>query len=675
MASFSVTDVFKEARRRRVFRLAGLYIVGAWVFVQIALAAFPAFGIPDTAIRYVWIGVAIGLPIALFLGWRYDIRSGRIVRTVASNAGPDLSVSKSDIAILGALSIVVVIVISGLFGEVTNTRAPIESARLLTEINPNSIAVLPFANASAATEDAEFFAVGMHDELLTRLADISALKVISRTSVLEYRDTTKNMRQIGEELGVVYLLEGRVQRAGDRLHIVIQLIDAASDEHVWQDTYDRELTAENIFALQAEMATSIATELHQTLSPEMTAKLNERPTQNTRAYDFYLSGEVYFKQLQLDVAIRQFERAIEEDPMFAVAWAALSRAHTDIFWRSNYVQHLEKARDAAATAFELVPDLPEAHFAMGYFYMYVTREHEKSLAELSLAARDMPGSSDLQQTIAVVQRRTGDIEASIATTARAIELDPRNTRLLLQQATSYAHIHDAAQFHRHLDRVLEIEPDSNAVPGLRLRYGLRLGDDLAELRAGAIAAEWRIESYGSWSRDHWLLGAFERDYDAIIRFLDEWSDDTDPGRAFGRAKAYQLAGQPELAEPYFEMAKEYSEQRVADPNRLVGKSRALNLLAAATAGLGDFDEARRLAEVSIAMKFPDEPMVTKLVLFFAAMNVFIPARDHDRAIELLDEHFATPVGWTIEGLSRDPRLDPIRDHPGWLALVEKYKRL
>jgi len=279
----------------------------------------------------------------------------------------------------------------------------------------------------------------------------------------------------------------------------------------------------------------------------------------------------------------------------------------------------------------------------------------------------MPGSSEVQQTIAVVQRRVGDVEASIATTARAIELDPRNTRLLLQQATSYAHIHDAAQFHRHLDRVLEIEPDSIAVPGLRLRYGLRLGDDLAELRAGAIAAKWRIESYGSWSRDHVLLGIFERDYDAIIRFHDELPDDVGSmgGRAFGRATVYQLAGQPELAEPYFETSKEYSEQRVADQNYPDGKSRVLMLLAAATAGLGDFDEARRLAEVSMAMKFPDEPMVTKLLLFFAAMNVFIPARDHDRAIELLDEHFATPVGWTIEGLSRDPRLDPIRDHPGW----------
>jgi TolB-like protein/Flp pilus assembly protein TadD len=516
----------------------------------------------------------------------------------------------------------------------------------------------------------------MHDELLTRLADITTLKVISRTSVMEYRDTTKNIRQIGEELGVAYLLEGRVQRAGNRLHIIIQLIDAASDEHLWQETYDDELTAENIFAIQAKMATLIATELHQTLSPELIAKLNERPTQSTRAYDFYLSGDVYFKRLQLDVAIQQFGRAIEEDPMFAVAWAALSRAHTRAYWEGlDRIdgQHLEKARDAAATAFELAPDLPQAHFAMGYFYMYVTREHEKSLAALAIAARDMPGSSELQQTIAEVQRRVGDFEASIATTARAIELDPRNTRLLLQQARSYAYIHDAAQFHRHLDRVLEIEPDSNAVPGLRLRFGLRLGDDLAGLRLRAVAAVWSIESDGSWTRDHVLLGVFERDYDAVIRFLDTLPNDS-TNTAFDYATFYQLAGQPDLAEPYWETVKERLEQRIAVQIWPATQSRALMGLANATAGLGDFDEARRLAEESMAMKFPDEPMVTKQQLHYAAFGVFLPAGDHDRAIELLDEHFATPGGWTIEGLSRDPRLDPIRDHPGWLTLVEKYAR-
>jgi len=652
-----------------VFRVAIAYVVGAWVFAQAAAL------VADVVLAQAWVMqvvlalLVLGLPVSLILSWAFDLTPDGFVRAQNDDSNQPALSNTQTYSLLGGMFAVVAVILYLIWPQ---TSPPPPSAA------GNSIAILPFANASAAEEDAEFFAVGMHDELLTRLADITALKVISRTSVMEYRDTTKNMRQIGEELGVVYLLEGRVQRAGNRLHIIIQLIDAASDEHLWQDTYDRELTAENIFALQAEMATSIATELHQTLSPELTARLNEQPTQNTRAYEFYLSGDVYLKRRQADVAIRQFGRAIEEDPMFAVAWAALSRAHSRAYWAglTRIDEHLEKARDAAATAFELVPNLPEAHFAIGFFYMYVTREHEKSLAELAIAARGMPGSSDVQETIAFVQQRTGDIEASIATTARAIELDPRNTGLLLQQARSYGYIHDAAQFHRHLDRVLEIEPDSIAVPGFRLRGGVMLGEDLAGLRLRAKVEDSSKYLDASWSTFHWLLGLFERDFDGVIRFLDELPDETlDTGAlALYYATTYQLAGQPDLAEPYFETAKEQLEQRVADQNFRVGKSRKLMTLAHATAGLGEFDEARRMAEESMAMKFPDEPMITQSLLHRAALGVFIPAGDHDRAIELLDEHFAARIGWTIEGMSRNPHLDPIRDHPGWLALVEKYKR-
>lgn len=661
---------FDELKRRKVFRVGIAYAIGAWVFAQVAALVADVVFAQAWVMQVILALLVLGLPVSLILSWAFDLTPDGFVRAQDDDTSKPALSNMQTYSLLGGMFAVVAVILYLIWPQ---TSPPPPTAF------DNSIAVLPFANDSAAEENAEFFAVGMHDELLTRLADITALKVISRTSVMEYRDTTKNMRQIGEELGVVYLLEGRVQRAGNRLHIIIQLIDATSDEHVWQDTYDRELTAENIFALQAEMATSIATELHQTLSPELTARLNEQPTQNTRAYEFYLSGEVYLKRWQADVAIRQFGRAVEEDPMFALAWAALSRAHSRAYWDGLTRidgQHLEKARHAAATAFELVPNLPEAHFAIGYFYMYVTREHEKSLAELAIAARDMPGSSDVQQTIAEVQRRTGDIEASIVTTARAIELDPRNTRLLLQQATSYAFIHDAAQFHRHLDRVLEIEPDSIAVPGFRLRFGLRLGEDLAGLRLQAKNEDSSIETGGSWVYDNWLLGVFERDYDAVIRFFDELPDDAVPigGKALGYATAYQLAGQPDLAELHFETAKEQLELQLADQNWPDMTSRRLMVLARVTAGLGDFDEARRLAEESIAMKFPDEPIVTKGLLHLAALGVFIPAGDHDRAIELLDEHFATPVGWTIEGLSRDPRLDPIRDHPGWLALVEKYSR-
>jgi len=663
-------SLFDELKRRKVFRVAIAYVIGAWVIAQAAALVADVVLAPAWVMQVILALLVLGLPVSLILSWVFDLTPDGIERAQDVDSSKPALSDKQTYGLLGGMFAVVAVILYLIWPQ-TSPPPPVVAA--------NSIAILPFANASAATENAEFFAEGMHDELLARLADIDALKVISRTSVMAYQDTTKNMRQIGEELGVVYLLEGRVQRAGDRLRIIVQLIDADSDQHIWQDTYDRELTAENIFALQAEMATSIATELHQTLSPEMTAKLSEQPTQNTRAYEFYLSGDQYLKRRQAEVAARQFRRAVDEDPTFAVAWAALSRAHTDMFWHeigTDFRQHLEKAREAAATAFELVPNLPEAHFAMGYFYMFGTREHEKSLAELAIAARGMPGSSDVQETIAEVQQRTGDIEASIATTAGAIELDPRNTRLLLQQATFYAHIHDSARFHQYLDRVLEIEPDSIAVPGFRLHFGLRLGDDLVELRERAKAEDSNVYLNGVWVRDHWLLGVFERDFDAVLRFLNDLPDGAlDPittAQAF--ANVYRLNGQPDLARPYFEKAREPLEKRAADPNKPYGRSRQLAQLAYVTAGLGDFAKAVRISEEAIAMKFPDEPIITKFILLSAAIGVFIPAGDHDRAIKLLDEHLATPIGWTIEGLSRDPRIDAIRDHPGWLALVEKYAR-
>ncbi len=662
-------SLFSELNRRKVFRVAIGYVVAAWVIAQVADLVADTFLAPAWVMQMIVTLLVVGLPISIILSWVFDLTPDGIVRSLNVDTDkPALSEGQA-YSMLGAMFAMVAAVLYLIWPQ-TSLQPP--------EAEENSIAVLPFVNDSATAEDAEFFSEGMHDELLTHLADIGSLKVISRTSVLAYRDTTKNMRQIGDELGVVYLLEGRVQRAGDELRIILQLIDSKSDEHVWQETYDRKLTAENIFALQAEMATSVATELRQTLSPAITAKLNERPTQDTRAYDFYLSGNQYLKRRQAELAVRQFGRAVEEDPTFALAWAALSRAHSRAYWDGidPIDVHLDKARDAVATAFELEPNLPEAHFALGYFYMYVTREHEKSLAELAIAVRDMPGSSDLQETIAEVQRRTGDFEASIATAGRAIELDPRNTRLLEQQATSYAHIHDPVQFHRHLDRILEIEPDSVAVPGLRLRYGLRLGEDLAELRRRAQPADSTIKIGGSWTYDHWLLGIFERDYDGVIKFLDELPDAIrrSSGTALEYAHVYELTGQPELAQPYFEKARAVLEQQVADPGLPVARSRRLMLLAMATAGVGDLDDARRFAEESMAMRFPDEPIVTKELLYHAALGVFIRSGDYDRAIELLDEHFATPVGWTIEGLSRNPQIDPIRDHPGWLALVEKYGR-
>jgi TolB-like protein/Tfp pilus assembly protein PilF len=655
--------LFDELKRRKVFRVAIAYVVVAWVFAQAADLVADNFNAPDWVMQMIIALLIVGLPVSLVLAWAFDLTPEGIIR--AQNDDTDLPALSNTLtySLVGGM-LVVVAVILYLIWPSTMPPPPAVAA--------NAIAVLPFANNSAAEENAAIFADGMHDDLLTRLADIKALKVISRTSVMGYRDTTKNMRQIGEELGVTYLLEGRVQRAGNMLHIIIQLIDAESDEHLWQETYDRELTAENIFEIQAEMATLVAATLHQTLSPELTAQLNEQPTQSTRAYDFFLSGNDLRRRGRNDLALKQFERAVEEDPTFAYAWAALSRTHTRKYWSmedENGTQ-LKDAIDAADKAFDLVPDLPEAHLAMGDYYLFGFRDFDNALNHLVIAERGMPGSVDVSRSLAGVQRRTGDSDAALITMARAIELDPRNTALLRFQAGTYSGVRNAAQVHYYLDRALEIAPDSAATYRAKLRLGLWLGDDLAELRAVAESIPLTGLAYFA----HRILGMFERDYDAVVRFLDASPDDVWGwnSKPHHYAVAYQQAGKPDLALPYFEAAKEELERGLADPDFPENNSRQRMALAEVTAGLGDFDEAVRLAEE--AMKEPSDTITAKFLLSEAALGVYVPAGDHGRAIELLDEHFSSNIGWTIEGLLHDPRLDPIRENPRFLALVERYKR-
>ncbi len=333
---------------------------------------------------------------------------------------------------------------------------------------------------------------------------------------------------------------------------------------------------------------------------------------------------------------------------------------------------LESARFAAATAFELVPNLPEAHLAMGDYYLYGFRDYDNALEELAIAQRDMPGSVSVLRTLAEVQRRQGNLEGSLDTMARAIELDPRNTELLRFQAATYTGVRNAAQVHYYLDRALEIEPDSVAAQILKLRYGIWLGDDLAELRAVAESAPLTGLAYFG----HRILGMFERDYDAVVRFLDESPDDVWGwnSKPHHYAVAYQQAGKPDLAQPYFEAAKEELERGLANPDYPENHSRQRMALAEVTAGLGEFDDAVRLAEEAMNMKTRSDAINTKFLLSEAALGVYVPAGDYGRAIELLDEHFSTNVGWTVEGLLHDPRLDPIREEPGFLELVEKYKR-
>ncbi len=544
-----------------------------------------------------------------------------------------------------------------------------------------SIAVLPFENLSPDPENA-FFADGIHDDLLSRLAKIDALTVISRTSVLEYRDSPKNLRQIGQELGVTAILEGGVRRAGNTIRINVDLIDAQTDKHLWVETYDRQLTAQNLFSIQSEMATSIAHALRAELLPAEVASLDEKPTQNTRAYDFYLNANDYFRRREeaapLSLALELYQRAVDEDPQFALAWAALSRAHSHTYWTGadRTESRLRLAYDAVQRAFEIAPGLPEGRLALGQYWYRGFRDYERALEETEIAATGMPGNVEIAVARAEIHRRLGDWNNALAYYERAMTLDPRNPFPLWQRGLTFLAFRDYDAADQALARALELAPDDNRSNQFWVLVPFLRNGDVSRAQAvlDGPRPNWFDATYPLW----WTAAVYQRDYEAALGQLNGWSRDasnlgirfTPKASLYG--VTYQLAGQPELAQPYFETARaQVARALEANPE----DERLRIALGEALAGLGDRQGAEREArEAMRLMPTSEDAMRGPTTRRESALRVLLPAGAYDSVIAELDTYLAGPGQWSIEGLLPDPRLDPIRDDPRFQALVEKYRR-
>jgi TolB-like protein/Flp pilus assembly protein TadD len=372
---------FEELKRRNVFRVAIAYLAFAWLLIEVAGTLFPGFGIPDWAFRFVVILLALGFVPTLVLSWAYEItpdglkREKEVVRDAAS---AKVTAKRLDwITILLVVAAFAFIAVDRVWLQVrpaaqtaspaAETDRPPDSEA--ADTTPNSIAVLPFANRSANPDDV-FFVDGIHDDLLTFISQIGTLKTISRTSVMQYRDSTKPIPQIAAELGVGTVLEGGVQRAGNQVRINVQLIDAATDAHLWSKIYDRELTAANIFAIQSEIAGEIADALRETLTPQARRRIDTVPTENLAALEAYFVGKQSMALRTgkaLDLAIEKFEEAISLDPAFALAWVNLAdaaRLATSYGGTRTRDEALQISRAAVDRALELDPTLGEAHVAL-----------------------------------------------------------------------------------------------------------------------------------------------------------------------------------------------------------------------------------------------------------------------------------------------------------------------
>lgn len=444
---------FEELKRRNVFRVGVAYIVAAWVFLQVLDLVMEYVAAPIWVMHLTMMLVAAGFPAALIFAWFFEVTPEGVKRETEIDRSRSITPEtgrKLDRLIIVFLVIAVVFLLADRFAfrdlPPEQPAAPVESeappeppGEAATEASrEKSIAVLPLANRSANPEDA-FFAEGIHDELLTRLSRIAALRVISRTSVMGYAGTSKRMPEIGQELGVSTLLEGGVQRSGDRLRINVQLIDAATDEHLWAEVYDRQLTTDNLFDIQSDITRSIAGALQAVLSSEEQRTLEEKPTDNVEAYAFYLRGKAaaasYGRSVeQIERSIASYRMAIELDPDFAAAWAALSTDYAERFWITGRTGGTDESRAALDHARRLAPDAPDTLIAEGYYHYWGNLDYGPALAAFDRALAAKPGSMLALRGKAYVLRRAGRLQEALDSFEQIVTLDPLNAETPVDQA-------------------------------------------------------------------------------------------------------------------------------------------------------------------------------------------------------------------------------------------------
>jgi len=419
----NIHNFFGELKRRNVYKVAVAYIVAGWALSQGIAQVFPVFDVPNWIIRLIVLLVILGLPIALVLAWMFEITPQGIKRTETADAMPSATRRKKHVwiyvVVIGA-AISIGLFFLGRYSAGNKTASP-------AGISNKSIAVLPFDNLSRDPDNA-YFAEGVQDEILTRLAKVADLKVISRTSTQHFKSAPENLPEIAKKLGVMHILEGSVQKASDQVRVNVQLINALTDAHLWGDTYDRKLT--DIFAVETEIAKTIADTLQAKLSGSEKTAISKTSTKDPEAYELYLKGRFFWNKrtgADLQTAIQYFNQAITKDPGYALAYAGLADAYALLtaYGASSIADSFPQAKAAARKALELDGSLAEAHTSLGQVLLFYDLDFQAAANEFERAIALNPNYATAHHwygngPLTVV----GDFNTAIAELKRAQQLDP-----------------------------------------------------------------------------------------------------------------------------------------------------------------------------------------------------------------------------------------------------------
>jgi TolB-like protein/regulator of sirC expression with transglutaminase-like and TPR domain len=665
---------FGELKRRNVYKVAVAYAVVGWLLIQVATQVFPFLEIPNWMIRLVILVTALGFPVALIIAWAFELTPEGLKRTEFADKLPKKS-SRNRlwlyvVTLAGAISVSLFFL-----GRYTAPTKPSGS----TNAAAKSIAVLPFANLSEDKANA-YFAEGIQEEILTRLAKVADLKVIARTSTQQYQSKPGNLSEIAKQLGVENILEGSVQKVADQVRVNVQLIRAASESHLWADTYDRKLV--DIFGVESEIAKAIAESLQAKLTGGEQRALAVKPTSNAEAYDAYLRGLAFETRTSstaddLVKAVRSYERAVQIDPAFALAWARLSRANAQTYFNGldRTRAHRDATERALNTAKKLQPNSPETLLAEAYYQYWVLRDYELAKATFGRVRELLPGSSDVPAALALIARRQGHWDESVAYWEQTLVLDPRNIEWLKNAAETYGMLRQFPAALKIYDRVLDIVPNEPDTVALEARIYQYEGDlkQAGKLLVGVNAQTPSINAYLT-KKDQLIL---ERHFDEAIRLihnrLNEFRDLPEIERLFN---------------PFFlALAQKYAGDIVgarASAQQILGSLETLcqkdpdnpnfaQVLSVTRAVLGQKDAAIKEAEHAIALLPSGKDAVTGPKAEETLASVEVLVGDKNRAIprlqRLLEIPYASPL--TPALLRLDPHWDPLRGDPAFQKLCEE----
>jgi TolB-like protein/Tfp pilus assembly protein PilF len=582
---------------------------------------------------------------------------------------------------IAALAVGAIIVLAGSAFLLKVRQNETGAGASLALIPEKSIAVLPFQNLSDDKSNT-YFADGVQDEILTRLSKIAALKVISRTSTQKYKSTPDNLRDVGRQLGVAHILEGSVQKIANAVHVNVQLIRAATDEHLWAESYNRKL--DDVFGVEGEVASTIAEQLNTKLSGTEQKAMTDKPTQNTAAYDAYLRGlSIEHNQYGYEAyqqAAREYLEAVQLDPNFAFAWGRLAVIRSFLFFNAvdrntNTAGAVKKAADRAI---ELAPEAGESWIAQGAYRYRVLRDFEGAVAAYKQAQTRLPNNSYVLQNLAFVLRRVGRWNEAEANFKKALELDPRDVTLLNIIGGEFFNLlrrFDDAR--AALDRALEISPDSMSA------HASKAGVFQMEGRMDEAAQE--LARFPAESTDDWVLNArinlaiYERHFDRAISVIERKLGSLPAGQPLDSITelalvqlglCQQWTGRDEDARRSFSRAIEAIKP---NPDAPVppDSNGTPNTLALAYAGLGE--KAKAIEQAQRSVKGYDTDGVNKPWALVTLAQIQARFGDHDAAIAALPHLLEVPAGLTIASLKLDPLWDPLREDPRFQKLIANAK--